>query len=99
MIRFAPLALTAALAACAAAAPEPPLPQGEAERAAIAACRAEAQNDPRLVALGRRVLPGNERNRILIEEERRAIEADAIARCLRARGAGPRGGGVEAVRR
>jgi hypothetical protein len=99
MTRFALIALPLLLAACAGgSAPPAPAPSA-AERAEIEACRAEARNDPRVAALGARVLPGNERNRVLLEEERRAAEAEAIARCLRARGVGPRGGGVEAVRR
>lgn len=99
MIRpFPPAAALLLLAACASTPPAPTPARSPAEQAEIEACRAEAQNDPRVRALGSRVLPGNERNRALLEEERRAAEAEAIARCLRARG-GPRGGGVEPVRR
>lgn len=99
MTRSALIALSLLLAACGGGGPPPAPALSEAERAEIEACRAEARNDPRVVALGARVLPGNERNRALLEEERRAAEAEAIARCLRTRGVGPRGGGVEAVRR
>ncbi len=97
MTRFALLALPLLLAACGTAAPRAP------EDAAAAECRAETRNDPRLAALGRTSLPGNLANEARIADERRALQADLVAACLRARSAGttdgPRGGGVEAVRR
>jgi len=98
MTRFALLALPLLLAACGGT----PRPAAEPESAELAACRAEARNDPRFAALGATALPGNRANETRIAEERRRLEADLVSACLRARGAAggaARGGGVEAVRR
>lgn len=96
MTRFALLALPLLLAACGgtsrpAIAPEDPQ---------VAACRAEARNDPRWAALGATALPGNRASETRIAEQRARLEGDLVSACLRARGGGTaRGGGVEAVRR
>ncbi|PHK95010.1 phosphoribosylamine--glycine ligase [Pseudoroseomonas rhizosphaerae] len=88
------LLLLPLLAACAGRPPAPPAPQ---EPPGHAACRAEARNDPAVLALGRQDNPLNWGNRDRVQNDLRVAELRAFRDCLRRNGlAAP--GGVEPLR-